>query len=76
MYFVVTPHTDFEQSSFEVDYDYERCKYEITIASYPGHVGGGKSSLMSTICACANESDYGDKLHVLLLRFSGCLSKR
>ena len=27
---------------------------EITIlASYPGHVGGGKSGLVSTVCACA-----------------------
>ena len=26
---------------------------------YPGHVGGGKSGLVSTVCACANESDYG-----------------
>ena len=23
------------------------------IASYPGHVGGGKSGLVSTVCACA-----------------------
>ena len=24
-----------------------------TVASYPGHVGGGKSGLVSTVCACA-----------------------
>jgi len=24
------------------------------LASFPGHVGGGKSGLVSTICACAN----------------------
>ena len=23
------------------------------LASYPGHVGGGKSGLVSTVCACA-----------------------
>ena len=23
------------------------------VASYPGHVGGGKSGLVSTVCACA-----------------------
>ena len=25
------------------------------LASYPGHVGGGKSGLVSTVCACAND---------------------
>ena len=32
-------------------------KYHNLLASYPGHVGGGKSSLVSTVCACAN--DFG-----------------
>ena len=26
------------------------------LASYPGHVGGGKSGLVSTVSACANDS--------------------
>ena len=26
------------------------------LASYPGHVFGGKSGLVSTVCACANDS--------------------
>ena len=25
----------------------------LQLASYPGHVGGGKSGLVSTVCACA-----------------------
>ena len=25
----------------------------LLVASYPGHVGGGKSGLVSTVCACA-----------------------
>ena len=27
-----------------------------TVASYPGHVGGGKSGPVSTVCACASDS--------------------
>ena len=26
------------------------------VASYRGHVGGGKSGLVSTVCACVNDS--------------------
>ena len=26
------------------------------IASYPGHMGGGRSGLVSTVCACAKNS--------------------
>ena len=47
----------------------------IPIASYPGHVGGGKSGLVSTVCACANNSrnfsqtsPIMDKLHVVVMR--------
>ena len=25
------------------------------VASYPGHVGGGKSGLVSTVCTCAKK---------------------
>ena len=37
-------------------------------ALYPGHVGGGKSGLVSTACAWfrksfVNESDYGQVTH-------------
>ena len=28
------------------------------LASYPGHVGGGKSGLVSTVCACAKNHDF------------------
>ena len=28
----------------------------LCVASYPGHVFGGKSGLVSTVCACANDS--------------------
>ena len=45
------------------------------LASYPGHVGGGKSGLVSTVCACANNSGnfsrtspIMDKLHVVVMR--------
>ena len=45
------------------------------IASYPGHVGGEKSSLVSTVCACANDSGnfsrtspIMDKSHVVVMR--------
>ena len=45
------------------------------LASYPGHVGGGKSGLVSTVCACANDSGnfsrtspIMDKLHVIVMR--------
>ena len=31
---------------------YNNCLYR-RLASYPGHVGGGKSGLVSTVCACA-----------------------
>ena len=27
---------------------------QLELASYPGHVGGGKSGLVSTVCACTN----------------------
>ena len=44
------------------------------LASYPGHVGGGKSGLVSTVCACANDSGkfsrtspIMDKLHVVVI---------
>ena len=47
----------------------------ISISSYPGHVGGGKSGLVSTVCACANDSrnvsrtsPIMDKLHVVVMR--------
>ena len=30
----------------------------MALASYSGHAGGGKNGLASTVCACANESDY------------------
>ena len=46
-----------------------------TLASYPGHVGGGKSGLVSTVCACVNDSGnlprtspIMDKLHVVVMR--------
>ena len=46
-----------------------------TIASYPGHVFGGKSGLVSTVCACANDSrnfprtsPNMDKLHMVVMR--------
>ena len=46
-----------------------------SVASYPGHVGGGKSGLVSTVCACANDSGnfsrtspIMDKLHVVVMR--------
>ena len=32
-------------------------RVSLTLASYPDHVGGGKSGLVSTVCACA--IDYG-----------------
>ena len=45
------------------------------LASYPGHVGGGKSGLVSTVYACANDSGnfsrtspIMDKLHVVVMR--------
>ena len=45
------------------------------LTSYPGHVGGGKSGLVSTVCACANDSGnllqkspIMDKLHVVVMR--------
>ena len=45
------------------------------VASYPGHMGGGKSGLVSTVCACANDSGnlprtspIMDKLHVVVMR--------
>ena len=45
------------------------------IALYPGHVGGGKSGLVSTVCACANNSGnfsrtslVMDKLHMVVMR--------
>ena len=45
------------------------------ISSYAGHVGEGKSGLVSTVCACANDSGnfsrtspIMDKLHVVVMR--------
>ena len=45
------------------------------LASYPGHVGGGRNGLVSTVCACANDSGnllrtnpIMDKLHVVVKR--------
>ena len=45
------------------------------LASYPGHVVGGKSGLVSTVCACANNSGNfprtspnTDKLHMVVMR--------
>ena len=45
------------------------------LASYPGHVVGGKSGLVSTVCACANNSGNfprtspnTDKLTVVVMR--------
>ena len=47
----------------------------MNLASYPGHVGGGKSGLVSTVCTCANDSrnllrtsPIMDKLHVVVMR--------
>ena len=31
-------------------------KVQYRLASYPGHVGGGKSGLVSTVCACAKNT--------------------
>ena len=48
---------------------------ESPLASYPGHVFGGKSGLVSTVCACANDSGNFprtspnmDKLHLVVMR--------
>ena len=45
------------------------------VASYPGHVFGGKSGLVSTVCACANDSGNfprtspnTDKLNLVVMR--------
>ena len=47
----------------------------MTLALYPGHMGRGKSGLVSTVCACANDSGnllwtspIMDKLHVVVMR--------
>ena len=51
--------------------------YIYILASYPGHVlvFGGKSGLVSTVCACANDSGNfprtspnTDKLHLVVMR--------
>ena len=49
------------------------CKYDQELASYPGHVEGGKSGLVSIVGACANDSGnfsrtspIMDKLHVIV----------
>ena len=46
-----------------------------SLASYPGHVGEGKSGLVSTVCACTNDSrnlpqmsPIRDKLHVVVMQ--------
>ena len=48
---------------------------DITLASYPGHMGEGKSGLVSTVWACANDSwnlprmsPIIGKLHVVVMR--------
>ena len=45
------------------------------LALYPGHVVGGKSGLVSTVCSCANDSENfprtspnTDKLHMVVMR--------
>ena len=45
------------------------------LASYTGHVGGGKSGPVSTVCACASDSGNPlrtspimDKLHAVVMR--------
>ena len=45
------------------------------LASYPGHVGGWKSGLVSTVCTCMNNSGnlpqtspIMDKLHMVVIR--------
>ena len=56
-----------------------------SIASYPGHMVGGKSGLVSTVCACTNDSGnlprtslIMDKLHVVVMwrnnqtRYTAC----
>ena len=50
-------------------------KYHNLLASYPDHVGGGKSSLVSTVCACPNDSGNllrtslnMDKIHVVVMQ--------
>ena len=56
-----------------------------SIASYPGHVFGGKSGLVSTVCACVNDSGNfpqtspnKDKLHIVVMwrnnqtRYTAC----
>ena len=47
----------------------------IALALYPGHVVGGKSGLVSTVCVCANDSGNflrtspnTDKLHMVVMR--------
>ena len=47
----------------------------VELSSHPGHVGGGKSGLVSTVCACANGSRnfsqtslIMDKLHMVVMR--------
>ena len=52
-------------------------RFTHSLASYPGHVGGGKSGLVSTVCACVNDSGnlprmspIMDKLHVVVMRRS------
>ena len=51
--------------------------FSLLLASYPGHilVFGGKSGLVSTVCACANDSGNfprtspnTDKLHLVVMR--------
>ena len=52
----------------------KRCRDGISLV-YPGHVGGGKSGLVSTVCACAYDSGnllqtspIMDKLHMIVMR--------
>ena len=61
----------FEAAEYRISKRYLR----VALASYPGHVGGGKSGLVSTVCACANDSGnfsrtrpIMDKLHVVVMR--------
>ena len=53
----------------------DHVKCELQLASYPGHVVGGKSGLVSTVCACVNSSGNfprtspnTDKLHMVVMR--------
>ena len=72
-------HVNSNKRHKEIRTSIELCYHETQIrcnlASYPGHVGGGKSGLVSTVCACTNDSGnfsrtspIMDKLHVVVMR--------